>query len=147
MARPLRAVTSFDCNTKAMRQERGSGPVLDGDDLRHFGNLLFHDALNTCLQGEHRHRAASARPHHLYGDDAFIADVDELYVASVHLDRGTNPLQSCLDAFPHAVLLRHGQSPLSTLVPIISLRVDFVKEGSKALPNVNRCADVRPARP
>src|SRR5690606_33739110 len=94
------------------------GRRLHGDDFRHFRHLRLDDALDTGLQGEHRHRAAAAGAHQLHSDNAVFGHVDQLHVAAVHLHRGTDALQRRLDPLTHGGDVGHGSHPFLESCPL-----------------------------
>src|SRR5690606_23728672 len=83
---------------------RGSGPWFvvrlviaevdvvrpDGVDFAYTFDFLHQYAFDAEAQGEHAHRAAVTRPHHLELDDAVVAHVHDVHVAGVGMDIGTN---------------------------------------------------------
>src|SRR5690606_600844 len=76
-------------------------PPSDGDDLLDLGNFHANGPLDPRLEGQGGHGAATARAHELNRDDAVIGNVHDLHIAPVHLDRGTDTLQSLLDPLAH----------------------------------------------
>src|SRR5260370_226759 len=74
---------------------------LDGFDAGDAGDAVLQDPLHPALQREPGDGAGVARSRQLHLDDALFADTDEVNVAPVHLQRGTDGVDGLEDGCFH----------------------------------------------
>src|SRR5690606_24869678 len=80
-------------NNEPPRLHASSIAVSDGLHSYDVGHLPLDHPLDSSLQGDHRHRAAAASADHADLCDAVVRHVDELDVASIHLNGGPDLVQ------------------------------------------------------